>query len=113
GAPPPAHRGRHRRDRPAGSVRTRGRGRRVRARRPHRGGGQAARRGPGPAGRPGAGRVIEPDFLRATRASYDAVAAAYAARFDGELVAKPLDRGMLDGFAELVLAAGAGPVADI
>lgn len=57
--------------------------------------------------------MTEPDFLRATRASYDAVAAAYAARFDGELVAKPLDRGMLDGFAELVLAAGAGPVADI
>lgn len=57
--------------------------------------------------------MTEPDFLRATRAAYDTVADAYAARFDGELVAKPLDRGMLDGFAELVRATGAGPVADI
>ena len=57
--------------------------------------------------------MTEPDFLRDTRASYDAVAADYAERFSGELAARPLDRAMLAGFAELVLAAGAGPVADI
>ena len=53
------------------------------------------------------------DFLRATRSSYDAVAADYAVRFRDELAARPLDRGMLAGFAELVLASGGGPVADI
>ena len=57
--------------------------------------------------------MTEPDFLRATRASYDAVAADYAERFGNELAAKPLDRAMLAGFAELVQAAAAGPVADV
>jgi SAM-dependent methyltransferase len=57
--------------------------------------------------------MTEPDFLRDTRASYDAVAAGYAERFHDELAAKPLDRAMLAGFAEQVRAAGAGPVADI
>ena len=57
--------------------------------------------------------VTEPDFLRDTRASYDAVATGYAERFRDELAAKPLDRAMLAGFAELVRAAGARPVADI
>jgi SAM-dependent methyltransferase len=57
--------------------------------------------------------VAEPDFLRATRASYSAVAEDYARRFGNELVAKPLDRAMITGFAELVLAAGGGPVADV
>ena len=57
--------------------------------------------------------MTEPDFLRDTRASYDAVAVGYAARFGHELAAKPLDRAMLAGFAELARAAGPGPVADI
>jgi SAM-dependent methyltransferase len=57
--------------------------------------------------------VTEPDFLRDTRASYDAVAVGYAERFRDELAAKPLDRAMLAGFAELVRAASAGPAADI
>ena len=57
--------------------------------------------------------VTEPDFLRDTRTSYDAVAVAYAERFRDELAAKPLDRAMLASFAELVRDAGAGPVADI
>jgi SAM-dependent methyltransferase len=57
--------------------------------------------------------VTEPEFLRSTRASYDAVAADYAERFRDELAAKPLDRAMLAAFAELVQAAGAGPVADV
>ena len=57
--------------------------------------------------------VTEPDFLRDTRASYDAIATVYAERFRDELAARPLDRAMLAGFAELVRAAGAGPVADV
>jgi SAM-dependent methyltransferase len=57
--------------------------------------------------------VSEPDFVRDTRASYDAIAADYFVRFGTELEAKPLDRAMLAGFAELVRAAGGGPVADI
>ena len=48
--------------------------------------------------------MTEPDFLRDTRASYDAVAVGYAERFRDELAAKPLDRAMLAGFAELVRA---------
>jgi SAM-dependent methyltransferase len=52
--------------------------------------------------------LTEPEFLKATRTSYDAVAADYFARYRDALQARPLDRGMLAGFAELVLAAGAG-----
>ena len=57
--------------------------------------------------------MSEPDFLRATRSSYDAVAADYADRFRDELVPRPLDRAMLAAFAELVQAAAVGPVADV
>jgi SAM-dependent methyltransferase len=57
--------------------------------------------------------VTEPDFLRDTRASYDAVAVRYAEWLRDELAAKPLDRAILAAFAELVRAAGEGPVADI
>ena len=57
--------------------------------------------------------MTESDFLRRTRASYDALAADYAEWIRDELEAKPLDRALLGGFAELVQAAGAGPVADI
>jgi len=57
--------------------------------------------------------MTEPEFLRDTRASYDAVATGYAERFGAELNARPLDRAMLAGFAERVLAAGGGPVADV
>src|SRR5579862_4400049 len=56
---------------------------------------------------------MEPDFLRDTRASYDAVAVRYAEWLRDELAAKPFDRAILAAFAELVLAAGLGPVADI
>jgi SAM-dependent methyltransferase len=57
----------------------------------------------------------EPDFLRTTRAAYDTIAAAYAARFDDSrgLAGKPLDLAMLTAFADLVRTAGAGPVADL
>src|SRR5581483_1441022 len=43
--------------------------------------------------------------------SYDRVAAEYAARFLGELAHKPLDRALLDCFAEQVR--GQGPVGDV
>jgi SAM-dependent methyltransferase len=56
---------------------------------------------------------MEPDFLRNTRASYDAVAVSYAEWLRNELAAKPLDRAILAAFAELVRAAAQGPVADI
>ena len=57
--------------------------------------------------------MTEPDFLRDTRASYDAVAVGYAEWLRDELAAKPLDRAILAVFAELVRAADQGPVADI
>jgi SAM-dependent methyltransferase len=57
--------------------------------------------------------VAEPEFLQATRAFYDDVAASYATRFGRELAARPLDRALLAGFAELVRAVGAAPIADI
>lgn len=57
--------------------------------------------------------MSEPSFLHDTRAAYDSVAAAYAERFQGELAGKPLDRALFAAFAELVRAAGAGPVADV
>lgn len=43
-----------------------------------------------------------------TRASYDAVAAAYAEAMSDELRHKPLDRALLAAFAEQVLDAGQG-----
>jgi SAM-dependent methyltransferase len=54
--------------------------------------------------------VSEPAFLTTTRASFDAVAADYAAAFADELSGKPLDRALLGAFAELVPD---GPVADV
>jgi trans-aconitate methyltransferase len=44
------------------------------------------------------------------RASYDAVAAQYAARLGDELSHKALDRGLLRAFLDL---AGTGPIADL
>ncbi|MGW2332345.1 class I SAM-dependent methyltransferase [Streptomyces sp. NPDC001685] len=54
------------------------------------------------------------DFLEATRASYDTIAAAYAERFpnppaDGH----PLDRALIGAFAELARAHAPAPVADL
>jgi SAM-dependent methyltransferase len=51
------------------------------------------------------------DPLAAVRAAYDAVAPAYARQFLHELDAKPLDRALLQAFAERVR--GAGRVADL
>lgn len=49
--------------------------------------------------------------MAALQSSYDRVAAEYAERFFGELDQKPLDRALLDYFAEQVR--GVGTVADI
>ncbi|ARF74336.1 class I SAM-dependent methyltransferase [Streptomyces griseus] len=55
-----------------------------------------------------------PDFLRATRRSYDAIAGEYARWTRDELAAKPLERGLLAVFAERAAADGGGlPVADV
>jgi SAM-dependent methyltransferase len=47
-----------------------------------------------------------------TRASYDAVAEVYSVAIKDELAAKPIDRALLDGFAEFCRAVG-GPVYDL
>ena len=57
--------------------------------------------------------MTEPAFLSATRTAYDTVAVDYARLVATELDTKPLDRALLATFAELVLADGAGPVADL
>ena len=57
--------------------------------------------------------MADPDFIGATRASYDSLSPYYAEWIRGELGTRPLDRGLLAGFAELVLASGNPSVADI
>lgn len=52
-----------------------------------------------------------PPPLDAIRHSYDQIATTYARRFAGELASKPLDRALLDAFAEEVLPLG--PVCDL
>ncbi|ASU77243.1 class I SAM-dependent methyltransferase [Actinopolyspora erythraea] len=56
--------------------------------------------------------MTELDFVRRTRWSYDAAAETYTEWIRGELAAKPLDRAVLDGFAELARSTG-GPVLDV
>lgn len=55
--------------------------------------------------------IVDPDVIADVRASYDRVADEYARRIAGELAHKPLDRTLLDRFAERVR--GAGPVIDL
>lgn len=57
--------------------------------------------------------MSEPDFIRNTRASYDSIATEYADRFPDDLERRPLDKALINAFAELVRSAGAGPVADV
>jgi SAM-dependent methyltransferase len=57
--------------------------------------------------------VPEPPHQRATRAAYDIVAVDYAELLETELAAKPLDCALIAVFAELLQAAGNGPVADL
>lgn len=56
---------------------------------------------------------MEPSYVAATRAAYDAVAVDYAAALREELAGKPGDRAVLGWFAEivsgLVLDVGCGP----
>ncbi|MFJ6612791.1 class I SAM-dependent methyltransferase [Streptomyces sp. NPDC091289] len=57
---------------------------------------------------------LSPDFLNATRNSYDSMAPAYVDFARDELAAKPLERALLSTFAELAAAGGGGlPVADV
>lgn len=58
-------------------------------------------------------RMTEASYLSGTRAAYDTVAVDYAELLTTELAAKPLDRGLLAAFAELVKNSGGGPVADL
>lgn len=57
--------------------------------------------------------MTEPDFLRATRASYDAIAAEYAEHAADGLAAIPWDRAVLAAFADIQRKTGAGPVAEV
>jgi SAM-dependent methyltransferase len=57
--------------------------------------------------------MVEPDALSVIRAAYDAAAATYAQLFSDALRDSPLDRAMLDAFAELVTASGDDQVADL
>jgi SAM-dependent methyltransferase len=56
--------------------------------------------------------MAEPAHLEMTRNAYDAVAADYAEMLDDELDSKPVDRGLLAAFADLVRGKG-GLVADL
>ncbi|WP_410819967.1 class I SAM-dependent DNA methyltransferase [Micromonospora sp. 050-3] len=53
------------------------------------------------------------DWLPATRTSYDTVAVSYAHLVRDLLAEAPYERAALASFAELVQAAGGGPVADV
>lgn len=57
--------------------------------------------------------MVEHDALRATRDAYDVAAPAYAQRFRDELRDRPLDRAVLNAFAEVVSASVGGQVADL
>jgi SAM-dependent methyltransferase len=57
--------------------------------------------------------VGAPTDDEATRAAYDIVAHDYADLFRGHLDTSICDRAVLGSFAELVLAAGGGPVIDL
>jgi SAM-dependent methyltransferase len=57
--------------------------------------------------------MSEPRDVSVTRAAYDLVADDYAELLRAELANKPLDRALLNAFAELALANGVGPVADL
>lgn len=55
--------------------------------------------------------MTDTDFVTATRTFYDTVAEDYAEQFRDVLTVSPLDRVLLDGFAELV--GDSGRVADL
>ncbi|MCL2732461.1 MAG: class I SAM-dependent methyltransferase [Actinomycetia bacterium] len=55
----------------------------------------------------------EPEYLRSTRVSYDLLAGHVADAWRDELERKPHDRAMLSAFADVIRAAGGGPVTDV
>ncbi|RYJ25260.1 putative methyltransferase [Streptomyces sp. L-9-10] len=57
--------------------------------------------------------MVEPDALSVTREGYDAAASTYAQLFRDTLRDSPLDRAILDAFAEVVRASGDVQVADV
>ncbi|HEX4818196.1 MAG TPA: class I SAM-dependent methyltransferase [Nonomuraea sp.] len=57
--------------------------------------------------------MTEAGFLDTTRTAYDAMAVRYSDFFRDPLMDKPLDRALIDTFAALVKATGAGPIADL
>jgi SAM-dependent methyltransferase len=57
--------------------------------------------------------MTDPSFLRTAEVAYDAVAGTYAQGSRAGLDGRPLDRGLLAAFAELVRSDGAAPVADL
>ncbi|WP_433859169.1 class I SAM-dependent DNA methyltransferase [Streptomyces kronopolitis] len=57
--------------------------------------------------------MTESDTVHATRAAYDAIAPTYAEQFRDPLRDRPLERGLLSAFAELVRTNGDGGVADL
>lgn len=54
-----------------------------------------------------------PPWLDSVRAAYDAVAEPYSADFVDELAQKPLDRALIDAFAQLCGPGDRPPVADL
>nr|WP_107117037.1 class I SAM-dependent methyltransferase [Streptomyces curacoi] len=57
---------------------------------------------------------MQPEFLRSTRTSYDAIAPAYAEAFpDWSADSAPLDRSLVAAFAELAREHAPAPVADL
>ncbi|MEU8102207.1 methyltransferase domain-containing protein [Nonomuraea muscovyensis] len=57
--------------------------------------------------------MTEAGFLETTRDAYTARAAEYSDLFRDPLADQPLDRALIDTFADLVKATGAGPIADL
>ncbi|WAZ23696.1 class I SAM-dependent methyltransferase [Streptomyces cinnabarinus] len=57
--------------------------------------------------------TTDPDFVRATRTSYDAIATPYTDRHPDSLAGHPLERALLAAFAEQVRAHGTAPVGDL
>ncbi|MEO3887015.1 class I SAM-dependent methyltransferase [Nonomuraea sp. B5E05] len=57
--------------------------------------------------------MTEAGFLETTRSAYDARAAEYSEIFRDPLAGQPLDRALIDTFADLVKATGTESIADL
>lgn len=58
-------------------------------------------------------QVMTADPLDHIRTTYDMVAERYAKELAGEMLARPIERGMYLSFAELARSVGKGPIGDI